>query len=456
MTALDSRSVTVALPTLSVYFDSSVAVVQWIPLAYQLAVIGFVLSMARLGDMLGRKKIYGLGFLLLALGSVSCGLSTSLWQLIAFRVLAGIGGAMVLGNGRAIVSTLYAQQGRGRALGMTSMAFHLGYVTGPSLGGFLIDAVGWRWIFFINLPVAAAAAVMAWKVLPETALEKVQYSVDPTGMVTLLLMAVSLILGLQQIAKSGVTLFALAGLLVSAIFFVWLLYLERKSPAPLLDLSLFRVRMLTAGILSNLFIVIAHSSTFFLVPFFLQGILHFTPTQVGVTIIFFSLVIVLLAPFGGWLGDRLGSRLLCTAGAALSVHSMIALACLGADAGQAGVIIPLMVLGLGWSLFQAPNLSAIFSAVEPRDVGAVSGISLTSANIANALGVAIGSLLFLRWLNYYGLSGSVVPAYTQWGDNPEVFISSFRNSWLVIAGLTAIAIATSALRGDDKRKRQGP
>jgi predicted MFS family arabinose efflux permease len=213
--------------------------------------------------------------------------------------------------------------------------------------------------------------------------------------------------------------------------------------------------MLTAGILSNLFIVIAHSSTFFLVPFFLQGILDFTPTQVGVTIIFFSLVIVLLAPLGGWLGDRLGSRLLCTAGAALSVLSMIALARLGGDAGQAAVIIPLMVLGLGWSLFQAPNLSAIFSAVEPRDVGAVSGISLTSANIANALGVAIGSLLFLRWLNYYGLSGSVVPAYTQWGDNPEVFISSFRNSWLVIAGLTAIAIATSALRGGDRRKREG-
>jgi EmrB/QacA subfamily drug resistance transporter len=453
MTALDSRSVIVALPTISVYFGTSMAMVQWIPLAYQLTVIGFVLSLARLGDMLGRKRIYGLGFLLLIAGSAGCGLSTGLWQLITFRVLAGIGGAMVLANGRAIVSTVYAQEGRGRALGMTSMAFHMGYIIGPSLGGFLIDTVGWRWIFFVDLPVAVAAAFMAWKVLPETASDRGKYSIDPWGMLTLLLTAVALIMGLQQIAKSGVGLFAIAGFLVSAISLGLLLHFERKSSAPLLDLSLFRVRLLTAGILSNLFIVMSHSSTFFLLPFYLQGILHFTPTQVGVTIIFFSLVIVFLAPVGGWLGDRLGSRLLCTAGSTLSVISMLAFSRLGADAGRAAVMIPLMILGLGWSLFQAPNLSAIFSAVEPRHVGAVSGISLTSANMANALGVAVGSALFLRWLNYYGLSGSVLPAYTQWAENPEVFIKAFQNSWLIIAALTAISIVTAAMRGVDKRTR---
>ena len=451
MSALDSRSVIVALPTISIYFNSSMALVQWIPLAYQLTVIGFVLSMARLGDMLGRKKIYGLGFLLLTLGSACSGLSTGLWQLVAFRVLAGIGAAVVMGNGRAIVSTVYAQEGRGQALGLTSMAFHLGYIIGPSLGGFLIDTVGWRWIFFVNLPVAVAAASMAWKILPETAGDRGKYSLDSMGMVTLLLTVVSLILGLQQIAKSGVTLFAVAAFPAAAIFLALLFYFERKSPAPLLDLSLFRVRMLTAGVLSNLFIVTSHSSTFFLLPFYLQGILHFSPTQVGVTIIFFSLVIVFLAPVGGWLGDRLGSRLLCTAGSVLTVTSMLALSRLGADAGHAAVIIPLMILGLGWSLFQAPNLSAIFSAVEARHVGAVSGISLTSANIANAMGVAVGSVLFLRGLNYFGLSGSVVPAYTQWAQSPEVFIKAFQRSWLIIAGLTAIAIATSAMRGVDKR-----
>jgi EmrB/QacA subfamily drug resistance transporter len=453
MSALDSRSVIVALPTISIHFDSSLALVQWIPLAYQLTIIGFVLSLARLGDRLGRKKIYASGFLLLALGSALCGLSTALWQIIAFRVLAGIGGAMVLANGRAIISTLYAQHERGRALGIMSMAFHLGYITGPSLGGFLIDTVGWRWIFYLNLPAALAAALMAWKILPESAAAGEKQSMDPLGMITLFLAAVTLLLGLQQIAKSGLTAAAAATFAASAVFVALLLHIERKSAAPLLDLSLFKVRVLTAGVASHLFVVISHSATFFLLPFYLQGILHFSATQVGLTIIFFSLVIVFLAPLGGWLGDRLGSRLLCTTGSALAVISMFLFSRLGSGSGPTAVMLPLVILGVGWSIFQAPNLSAIFGAVESRHVGAVSGISLTSANIANATGVAIGSMLFLRWLNYFGLSGSVVPAYTQWSENPGVFLAAFERSWLVIAGLTVIAVFASALRGADKRTR---
>lgn len=412
MSALDSRSVNVALPTLSVYFDASMAVVQWIPLAYQLTIVGLVLSMARLGDKLGRKKIYGLGFVLLATGSACCGLSPYLWLIICFRVVEAIGGALVLANGRAIVSALYASEGRGRALGMMSMSFHLGYITGPSVGGFLVDTVGWRWIFFMNSPVAIIAAVMAWKILPETVTEKRDYSIDPLGMIMLLLTVVSLVVGMQLIAKSGFGWLPIGTVLASGLFLALLLYVEIRNAAPLLDLSLFRVRLLTAGVLSHFFVALSHTSTFFLLPFYLQGILRFTPTQVGVTIICFSLVIVVLAPIGGWLADRLGSRMLCTVGSILTVISMLGFARLGADSSQIAVMTPLMLLGLGWSCFQSPNLSGMFNAVQARYVGAVSGLTLTSANIANAMGVAVGSVLFLRWLNYFGLPGSVVPPYT--------------------------------------------
>ena len=454
MSALDSRSVNVVLPTLSLHFDASMAYVQWVPLAYQLTIVGLVLSMARLGDKLGRKKIYTLGFVLLGVGSAACGLSPQLWQIIAFRVVEAVGGALVLANGRAIASSLYAKEGRGRALGMMSMSFHLGYITGPSLGGFLVDTIGWRWIFFMNLPVAIAASMMAWKILPESVTERRDYSLDPPGMITLLLTAVSLIVGLQHVARSGFNLLAGAWFGLSGLSFVFLLYFERKSAAPLLDLSLFRVRLLTAGILSHFFVAITHTSTFFLLPFYLQGILRFSPTHVGVTIIFFSLVIVFLAPIGGWLADRLGSRMLCTVGSALTMLSMLGFSRLGAGSGQLEVMIPLMLLGLGWSLFQSPNLSGMFNAVEPRYVGAVSGLSLTSANIANAMGVAVGSVLFLRWLNYHGFPDSVVPPYTEWGNARETFVASFQSSWTVIAALGGIAIVTSAMRGKDERKKR--
>ena len=451
MSAVDSRSVIVALPTLSVQFSASMAVVQWIPLAYQLTIVGLVLSMARLGDMVGRKQIYTLGFVLLGFGAACCGFSAELWQIILFRVIEAVGGALVLANGRTIASALYAQEGRGRALGMMSMSFHLGYIVGPSVGGFLVDTVGWRWIFFMNLPLAAAAGYMAWKILPETVTEKGDYSIDPIGMITLLMTVVALIIGLQETAKSGLGALPVTAFLASALSFALLLHFERREPAPLLELSLFKVRLLTAGILTHFFVTLSHASTFFLLPFYLQGILHYSPTQVGVTIIFFSLVIVILAPLGGWLGDRLGSRMLCTAGSAVTALSMFGFARMDAGADSLAVMAPLMMLGLGWSLFQAPNLSGMFNAVGPRHLGAVSGLSLTSANIGNAMGVAIGSVLFLRWLNYYGIAGSAVPPYTQWTQNSTVFINAFQNSWLVIAALAAVAIVTSALRGADKR-----
>ncbi len=283
--------------------------------------------------------------------------------------------------------------------------------------------------------------------------EKRDYSIDPIGMIALLLTVVSLIVGLQQIAKSGFGLLPMAAGGFSLISLGLLLHFESKNPAPLLDLSLFKVRLLTAAILSHFFVSLSHTSTFFLLPFYLQGILRFTPTQVGLTIIFFSLVIVFLAPIGGWLADRLGSRMLCTVGSALTALSMVGFSRLGAGSEQIGVMGPLMLLGLGWSLFQSPNLSGMFHAVAPRYVGAVSGLSLTSANIANAMGVAVGSVLFLRWLNYHGLTGSAVPPYTEWGKEPEVFIQAFQSSWTVIAALASIAIMTSAMRGADRRGR---
>src|ERR1700752_3486038 len=151
-------------------------------------------------------------------------------------------------------------------------------------------------------------------------------------MITLLMTAVSLIVGLQQIAKSGFGLFSAGAFAASGIFFILLMYFERKDPAPLLDLSLFKVRLLTAGVLSHFFVSLSHTSTFFLLPFYLQGILRFTPTQVGLT------VIVFLAPLGGWLADRLGSRMLCTVGSVLTTLSMFGFSRLGAESGQVAVM----------------------------------------------------------------------------------------------------------------------
>jgi EmrB/QacA subfamily drug resistance transporter len=451
--AVDARSVNVALPTLSTEFATTMEVIQWVPLSYQLTVIGLVLSLGRLGDMAGRKKIYNLGFMIFMTGSALCGLSTGVASLVLFRIVEAIGGAMILANGRAIVSATFAGGSRGKALGVTSMAFHLGYIVGPSLGGFLIDSAGWRWIFFVNFPVALAGAVMAWKVLQESVKIEGRYGIDLLGTTTLLLFVVSLILGLNRASRYGFDLWSAGWFVLFALFLALFIFFERRSPDPILDLSLFRKRVFAAGIVSLGLISLIQTATFFLLPFYLQGILALTPTEVGVTLIFYSLVIVFMAPIGGSLSDKLGSRLLCAVGCACTFAGVLMMARVGVDSTRLAVIVPLMAMGLGWALFASPNLSALFGTVPHNRLGAVSGVTVTTANMANAVGIALASMLFVRWLDWYGVPAASTTAYTEWSRTPEAYLSAFQSSWLVFAGFALIAVFFSASQEPPERSK---
>ena len=165
---LDQRALLVALPTLTETFHTTLTTIQWTILIYDLTLIGLVITVGRLGDLFGRRRIYTSGFLIFILGSALCGLSQSPAQLIIFRALQSIGGSMISANGRAIASVAFPSQQRGKALGFVSMAFHVGFLTGPTLGGFLIDTVGWRWIFYINVPIGLWGAYLAWRIMEET------------------------------------------------------------------------------------------------------------------------------------------------------------------------------------------------------------------------------------------------------------------------------------------------
>ena len=171
---------TVALPTLTTIFHTPFTTIQWTILVYDLVLIGLIITMGRLGDLFGRRRFYSLGFLIFVTASALCGLAQTTGQLIFFRAVQAIGGSMIAANGRAIVSVNLPQEERGRALGLTSTAFHIGFLTGPSLGGFLIDTIGWRWIFYINMPFSLFGAYLAWKVVPETR-TKEKFSIDVPG-----------------------------------------------------------------------------------------------------------------------------------------------------------------------------------------------------------------------------------------------------------------------------------
>jgi MFS family permease len=247
---LDQRALLVALPTLTSTFEAAFTTIQWTILVYDLILIGLIITMGRLGDLFGRRLFYSIGFLIFVTASGFCGLAQSAGQLIFFRGLQAIGGSMIAANGRAIVSVNLPPEERGRALGITSTAFHLGFLTGPSLGGFLIDSIGWRWIFYINLPLGLWGAYLAWKVVPETRLST-KIAVDIPGALLLLLTNSLLIYAIDQLPRTGwhhpIFLLA-ASLSIVALFF--LLRVEAKAQMPILILSMFRSRLFSGGIVS--------------------------------------------------------------------------------------------------------------------------------------------------------------------------------------------------------------
>lgn len=445
---LDQRALLVALPTLTRTFNSSLTTVQWVLLIYDLLLIGAVITVGRLGDLFGRRGFYASGFLVFVLGSALCGAAQTSWQIILFRGLQALGGAMISANGRAVASIAFPANERGKAMGFASMAFHVGFLTGPTLGGFLIDTVGWRWIFYLNLPVGIWGAYLAWQLLEESREETEKISVDFPGAMLLMVTYSLFIYAMNQLPHVGwgdptvVALLAFAAA-AGALFVL----VELKSPMPILSFSLFRNRLFMASMLSLFFITSTQSAISFLLPFYLQNILHFTPTHMGFIIIANSVVIVLVAPIAGWLSDRMGSRLLCTVGATLIVIGQFFIASLAIDSSVPRLIFPLLLIGLGWAIFNSPNQSAILGSV-PRDkVGTASGMNTTTARTGGAMGVALSATLFTYGLAAAGLSRGQVEAPESWGAAPEVFVRSFNHTVHIVNGFTLLAVFFSAVRG---------
>jgi EmrB/QacA subfamily drug resistance transporter len=417
-------------------------------LIYDLLLIGTVITVGRLGDLFGRRRFYAAGFLVFVLGSALCGVAQSAWQIILFRGLQAVGGAMISANGRAVASVVFPASERGKAMGFASMAFHVGFLTGPTVGGILIDTIGWRWIFYLNLPIGIWGAYLAWKLLEESREDVQETSVDFPGAILLMATYSLFLYAMNQLPHVGwrdssVAVLLILSMLAGALF----VFVELRSRMPILSFSLFRNRLFTASMLSLFFITSTQSAISFLMPFYLQNILHFSPTHMGWILIANSVVIVMVAPIAGWLSDRMGSRLLCTVGSGLIVIGQFFVASLGIDSSIPRIIFPLLLIGLGWAIFNSPNQSAILGSV-PRDkLGTASGMNTTAARTGGAMGVALSATLFTYGLASAGLTRAQVESPQSWGEAPEIFVHSFNHTVHLVNIFTLLSVFFSAVRG---------
>jgi EmrB/QacA subfamily drug resistance transporter len=362
--------------------------------------------------------------------------------LIAFRVVQALGAGMMMAAGPAIITAAFPPYERGKALGINGMMVGVGLALGPVLGGILVWSLGWRSIFFINLPIGIIGTWWAMRVLPRGT-RQMSRQFDILGAATLGTTLFGFLLVLSRGEAWGwrslpVLLLTLLGIVT----FIWFLRIENRASDPMVDLSLFRIQLFTAANVSALLNFMAQFSVTFLMPFYLQQTLGLPANKAGLTLLAMPALMLFMAPLAGILSDKYGSRMLAPLGMGVITVALYLLGNLGMTSGTSDIVWRLALIGLGAGIFQSPNNSAIMGSVPRERLGLASGMLATMRNIGMVLGIAVSGAVFtVRYAHY--LQALVQPAMA------EAYLLAVRDSFRVGAVLALLGVLTSLVRGKE-------
>ena len=437
MATLDTSIVNIALPQIARDFDVSLVQISWVMLIYLLMNVSLLLTSGRLGDLLAPGKLFLLGLVIFTGASALCGASPGLAPMVAARALQGIGGSLMLGVAPKLIALAYGEGERGLALGLFSTAFATGISVGAPLGGIITTYLGWPFIFFINLPICAGALWLGGRVLSPLKAQKA-WSWQSFDLGEAVLLAGTLgmfLLGLTWIQKSGWSTETLGVLGLAALLGLALHFRERRRPDPLLHRELWGRWPFVAGSLAVVLTFAPVMGAFFLLPFFLEQVYHYTPGQTGFLLAALSASNALVAPFGGFLADRLGNLLVLRTGAGLVLAGLISLIFTGPDASTLSLAARLIVIGLGFGLFQAPNLNEILRGVKSAFIGLAASTNAVLKNLGSLVGITLIVSVFV-WF-----SGSHASPLA--GGHPD--LAAFRKAFALAAVVAALNLLTNLL-----------
>ena len=401
LATVDGSIINVSLPTLVRSLDTEFAVVQWVVLAYLLTITCSMAGIGRLADMVGKKRIYMLGFIVFTAGSALCGLSPSVHWLIAFRVLQAIGAAMTMALVAAIVTEAFPPEERGKAMGMIGSIVSVGIVVGPALGGVILGILSWRWIFYVNLPVGIAGTIMALRYLPDFKPRGGQ-QFDILGALTLcvgfLLLLLGLTLGQQQgFLQMQVYILMGAGMVLLSFF----VFIENKVGQPMIDPKLFSNPLFSVNLTAGFISFVGLGGTVILLPFYLENIMGFPSVKVGLLMGIIPVMLGVTSPLSGALSDRIGSRKITIAGLLVMLIGFLAASTLSQSTTVFGYALRVCAVGAGIGIFLSPNNSAIMGAAPRHQLGIVSGMMAQSRTLGQTVGVAvIGAIWAGRTIHY--------------------------------------------------------
>ena len=441
--AIDATVVGIALPTIGRAFHSGVGTLQWVVSGYSLTLAAFLLLGGSLGDRMGRKRIFSIGVVWFAVASMCCGIAPNAGVLIVARVLQGVGGALVAPASLAILQASFRPQDRARAIGAWSGLGGVATAAGPLLGGYLIIAGSWRWVFFINLPVAAAVLVITARHVPESRDPSTAGHVDAVGAGLAVLFLAGLTYGLIEAPSHGWTSPAvLASLLVAALTGPVFLLVEHASAHPMLPLGVFRSRQFSGANAVTFIVYGALGGALFLLPVELQLVAGYSPLQSGLALLPVTAIMLVFSARSGRLAARIGPRLQMTAGPVVAGAGLLLLTRATHSGSYVVWVLPaVLVFGAGLAITVAPLTSTAMGAAPAEHAGVASAVNNVVARAAGLLAVAILPLLA-------GITGAAAL-------EPHHLAAGFRQA-MIIAGLTCAAggiLAAATIRNPSDTSR---
>ena len=431
---LMSSSVNIAIPSIGKELSLDTVTLSWIATAYILASAALLVPFGRIADIYGRKRVFTYGIIIFTISSLLLGITGSATMLISFRVLQGIGGAMIAGTGVALLTSVYPANEIGKALGINVAATYAGLSSGPVLGGVLTQHFGWRSIFFINVPLGLVViGVTLWKLKGEWAGSKGE-KFDFAGSIIYSLALVASVYGFTVLPSMLGIWLIIAGVIGLSAFVKW----EMKTRTPILDIKLFRnSRVFT---FSNLAALINYCATFavtFLISLYLQYVKGFNPQSAGLIMVTMPAVQAILSPVAGRLSDKIEPRVLASAGMALTTAGLVLFIFLNGYTPLKFIIAGLILLGFGVALFSAPNTNAVMSSAPKRSYGVASATLATMRQVGMVLSMGVVMLMFALYVGRVQITPEHYP----------LFLESVKTSFIIFAVLCFCGIFASLARG---------
>ena len=461
---MDQTGVSLALPRLATHFDAAIPEVQWVTLGYMLTTGSLLLPMGRLSDIVGRKRVYIGGFVVFIAGALLAGSSTELLGVVLFKVLQGVGAAMVQANGMAIITSTFPASERGKVIGLFMTTVGMGAIAGPIVGGSIVSVFGWRAVFFAGAPlglvaIASSAVVLRGRGDTASDLPGGRPRFDWIGASLSSAFLALLLLVMTNAYRVGwgspLVVSAFVGVMVLLVAFVWW---ELRVDDPMLDPALFRRSLFSLGSSASFLNFLGGMSVFFVMPFYLQGVVGLTPGQAGLVIVPTAICFAAAGPIAGRLSDRFGWQKFAIAGLVFSALSLVMLSRLTDSTPMAFVVAAMALQGVGMGTFYSPNASAVLSTVERSRYGIATAFLNMLRNVANVVGIAAATTIVTVTMASAGYEASLdaVSAVGAGQGVKDAFTDGLRIAFLVFAGLLGLAVLLSSIRTGAAAQRAAP